>query len=154
MVIEIHNQLWEESCWIRSCPKIPPTPTPTLPHSTVANMGNNASRSQTPDPEQQPPCWEDSFPSQTSRSTYYNIPYQLQSEEYSFHAQTLSTYHALFGPSQQSHSYKRAVLCGLLHKGTKHELDGCINDVKIMKYILVVRFKFPESSIITLTGTS
>jgi len=46
---------------------------------------------------------------------------------------------------------KRAVLCGISYKNTKHELKGCINDVNCMKYLLMTKFSFPEDSIIVLT---
>nr|XP_043615114.1 metacaspase-1-like [Erigeron canadensis] len=46
---------------------------------------------------------------------------------------------------------KRAVICGISYKRTKHELKGCINDAKCMKYLLTNKFKFPESSILMLT---
>lgn len=47
---------------------------------------------------------------------------------------------------------KKAVICGISYKRTKHELKGCINDAKCMKYLLINKFKFPESSILMLTG--
>ncbi|XP_072973540.1 metacaspase-1-like [Typha angustifolia] len=46
---------------------------------------------------------------------------------------------------------KRAVICGITYRNTKKELNGCINDAKYMQYLLVHRFKFPESSILMLT---
>ncbi|KAK2988938.1 hypothetical protein RJ640_026206, partial [Escallonia rubra] len=46
---------------------------------------------------------------------------------------------------------KRAVICGISYRNTRHELKGCINDAKCMKHLLVKRFKFPESSILMLT---
>lgn len=46
---------------------------------------------------------------------------------------------------------KKAVICGISYKGTKNELKGCINDAKCMKYLLIHKFKFPESSILMLT---
>lgn len=49
---------------------------------------------------------------------------------------------------------KRAVICGISYKGSEYELKGCLNDAKCMKYMLVNRFNFPESSILMLTGGS
>lgn len=43
------------------------------------------------------------------------------------------------------------MICGVSYKNTRHELKGCINDARCMKYMLVNRFKFPESSILMLT---
>ncbi|KAJ4824258.1 hypothetical protein Tsubulata_031286 [Turnera subulata] len=59
--------------------------------------------------------------------------------------------HAPPGPPPQAHGNKRAVICGISYMNTKHQLNGCINDAKCMKYLLVNRFKFPESSIVMLT---
>ncbi|KAF3325095.1 metacaspase-1-like isoform X1 [Carex littledalei] len=46
---------------------------------------------------------------------------------------------------------KKAVICGISYKGSEYELKGCLNDAKCMKYMLVNRFHFPESSILMLT---
>ncbi|XP_059459931.1 metacaspase-1-like [Corylus avellana] len=59
--------------------------------------------------------------------------------------------HAPPGPSPSVHGRKRAVICGISYKNSSHELKGCINDAKCMKYLLVSRFHFPESSILMLT---
>ncbi|XP_057971733.1 metacaspase-1-like isoform X1 [Malania oleifera] len=59
--------------------------------------------------------------------------------------------HAPPGPPPPAHGRKRAVICGVSYRNTRHELKGCINDAKCMKYLLVNRFKFPESSILMLT---
>ncbi|CAI0547963.1 unnamed protein product, partial [Linum tenue] len=59
--------------------------------------------------------------------------------------------HAPPGPPPAAHGSKRAVICGISYRKTKHELKGCINDAKCMKYLLINRFKFPESSIVFLT---
>ncbi|CAL1405606.1 unnamed protein product [Linum trigynum] len=59
--------------------------------------------------------------------------------------------HAPPGPPPAAHGTKRAVICGISYRKTKHELKGCINDAKCMKYLLINRFKFPESSIVFLT---
>ncbi|KAJ0525704.1 putative transcription factor Znf-LSD family [Helianthus annuus] len=57
-----------------------------------------------------------------------------------------------FGQTPSVSGRKRAVICGVSYKGTKFELNGSINDAKCMKYLLVNTFKFPESSILMLTG--
>ncbi|GLT39889.1 hypothetical protein SLA2020_140560 [Shorea laevis] len=59
--------------------------------------------------------------------------------------------HAPPGLPPSPHGRKRAVICGVSYKYSRYELRGCINDAKCMKYLLVSRFKFPESSIIMLT---
>ncbi|KAI8540231.1 hypothetical protein RHMOL_Rhmol09G0246500 [Rhododendron molle] len=59
--------------------------------------------------------------------------------------------HAPMGQPPSVHGRKRAVICGISYKYSRHELKGCVNDAKCMKYLLINRFKFPESSIITLT---
>lgn len=47
---------------------------------------------------------------------------------------------------------KRAVLCGVSYKGHPKSLKGSVNDVMCMKYFLVERMGFPNSSVIVLTG--
>ncbi|XP_011076545.1 metacaspase-1 [Sesamum indicum] len=59
--------------------------------------------------------------------------------------------HAPSGPPQSAHGRKKAVIVGISYKFSRHELKGCINDAKCMKYMLLNRFKFPESSILMLT---
>jgi hypothetical protein len=61
--------------------------------------------------------------------------------------------HAPPGPSPSFHGRKRAVICGITYKNSRHELKGCITDAKCMKYLLANRFNFPESSTLMLTGT-
>ncbi|CAH1416261.1 unnamed protein product [Lactuca virosa] len=46
---------------------------------------------------------------------------------------------------------KKAVIVGVSYKNTSHELKGCLNDAKYMKYLLIKTFQFPESSIRMLT---
>ncbi|XP_021287156.1 metacaspase-1-like isoform X2 [Herrania umbratica] len=83
-------------------------------------------------------------PSAPSSHYYQQPPPQLQGP---------SPYnHAPSGPPPQAHGSKRAVICGVSYKNTGYELKGCINDANCMKYLLVNRFSFPESSIVTLTG--
>lgn len=50
------------------------------------------------------------------------------------------------------HGRKKAVVCGVSYQNSRYELKGCVNDAKCMKYLLVNRFKFPEASILMLTG--
>ncbi|KAF7149431.1 hypothetical protein RHSIM_Rhsim03G0155700 [Rhododendron simsii] len=59
--------------------------------------------------------------------------------------------HAPPGQPPSVHGRKRAVICGISYRYSRHELKGCINDAKCMKYLLTNRFKFPESSILMLT---
>ncbi|XP_058207454.1 metacaspase-1-like [Rhododendron vialii] len=59
--------------------------------------------------------------------------------------------HATPGQPPSVHGRKRAVICGISYWYSRHELKGCINDAKCMKYLLTNRFKFPESSILMLT---
>ncbi|KAK8650471.1 hypothetical protein V6N13_140110 [Hibiscus sabdariffa] len=59
--------------------------------------------------------------------------------------------HAPPGAPPHAHGRKRAVICGISYKYSRHELKGCINDAKCMRYLLVNRFKFPEDSILMLT---
>ncbi|XP_068316127.1 metacaspase-1-like [Pyrus communis] len=54
-------------------------------------------------------------------------------------------------PPPSVHGRKRAVICAVSYKRSRHELKGCINDAKCMKYLLVNKFSFPESSILMLT---
>ncbi|XP_062092257.1 metacaspase-1-like [Humulus lupulus] len=55
------------------------------------------------------------------------------------------------GGLPSAHGRKRALICGVSYKNTRHELKGCINDAKCMKYLLINKFSFPESSIVMLT---
>lgn len=48
---------------------------------------------------------------------------------------------------------KRAVIIGISYERSRNELKGCVNDAKCMKYLLINKFNFPESSIVMLTGT-
>ncbi|CAL5407617.1 unnamed protein product [Camellia sinensis] len=59
--------------------------------------------------------------------------------------------HAPPGQSPSVHGRKRAVICGISYRNSRHELRGCINDAKCMKHLLINRFKFPEPSILMLT---
>ncbi|EPS69427.1 hypothetical protein M569_05332 [Genlisea aurea] len=54
-------------------------------------------------------------------------------------------------PPPPAHGRKRAVIVGITYRYSRHQLKGCINDARCMKYLLVNRFKFPESSILMLT---
>eukprot|EP00268_Persea_americana_P046191 TRINITY_DN4750_c0_g1_i8.p1 TRINITY_DN4750_c0_g1~~TRINITY_DN4750_c0_g1_i8.p1 ORF type:complete len:360 (+),score=41.10 TRINITY_DN4750_c0_g1_i8:167-1246(+) len=55
------------------------------------------------------------------------------------------------GPPPSPYGRKRAVICGISYRNTRSELKGCINDARCMRYLLIHRFKFPESCIIMLT---
>ncbi|KAL5862714.1 hypothetical protein ACOSQ3_000228 [Xanthoceras sorbifolium] len=59
--------------------------------------------------------------------------------------------HAPPGPPPNAHGRKRALICGISYRNSVNELKGCINDAKCMKFMLMNRFKFPESSIVMLT---
>lgn len=50
------------------------------------------------------------------------------------------------------HGRKRALLIGLNYYGKSYGLRGAINDVKCMRYLLVQKFGFPATSVLTLTG--
>ncbi|KAL6323411.1 hypothetical protein AAG906_038980 [Vitis piasezkii] len=64
----------------------------------------------------------------------------------------LSPYnHAPPGPPPSAHGRKKALICGISYRYSRHELKGCINDAKCMKYLLMNKFQFPESSILMLT---
>lgn len=60
--------------------------------------------------------------------------------------------HAPPGPPPNVHGRKKAVICGISYKYSRHELKGCINDAKCMRYLLINKFKFPDDSIVMLTG--
>lgn len=60
--------------------------------------------------------------------------------------------HAPPGPAPSPHGRKKAVIVGISYRFSRHELKGCINDAKCMKYMLINKFSFPEASIIMLTG--
>ncbi|XP_065859091.1 metacaspase-1-like [Euphorbia lathyris] len=65
---------------------------------------------------------------------------------------SLSPYnHAPPGPPPSAHGRKKAVICGISYKFSRHELKGCINDAKCMRYLLINKFHFPEQSILMLT---
>ncbi|EOX96555.1 hypothetical protein QUC31_005610 [Theobroma cacao] len=59
--------------------------------------------------------------------------------------------HAPPGPPAHAYGRKRAVICGISYRYSRHELKGCINDAKCMRYLLINKFKFPEDSILMLT---
>lgn len=66
---------------------------------------------------------------------------------YNYHSTTSQT------PSPSSRGgRKRAVIVGISYKNTRNELKGCINDAKCMRHLLTNRFKFPQDSILMLTG--
>ncbi|PON58864.1 Zinc finger, LSD1-type domain containing protein [Parasponia andersonii] len=59
--------------------------------------------------------------------------------------------HAPPGPAPNAHGRKKAVICGISYKHSRHELKGCINDAKCMRYLLINKFQFPPDSILMLT---
>ncbi|KAG7028729.1 Metacaspase-1, partial [Cucurbita argyrosperma subsp. argyrosperma] len=59
--------------------------------------------------------------------------------------------HAPPGPPAHPHGRKRAVICGISYRYSRHELKGCLNDAKCMRYLLINKFRFPEDSILMLT---
>lgn len=59
--------------------------------------------------------------------------------------------HAPPGPPPSTHGRKKAVICGISYKHSRHELKGCINDAKCMRYMLINKFHFPSDSILMLT---
>ncbi|EOA37832.1 hypothetical protein CARUB_v10011418mg [Capsella rubella] len=56
-------------------------------------------------------------------------------------------------PGQLAHPHgrKRAVICGISYRFSRHELKGCINDAKCMRHLLINKFKFSPDSILMLT---
>lgn len=62
--------------------------------------------------------------------------------------------HAPPGQLPHAHGKKRAVICGISYRYSRHELKGCINDAKCMRYLLINKFNFPSDSILMLTGIS
>ncbi|XP_030517897.2 metacaspase-1 [Rhodamnia argentea] len=59
--------------------------------------------------------------------------------------------HAPPGAPPSPHGRKRAVICGISYKYSRHELKGCINDARCMRYLLMNKFHFPQESILMLT---
>lgn len=58
-------------------------------------------------------------------------------------------------PSPPSaHGKKRALLVGISYKRSRNRLEGAVNDVNCMKFLLRRRFGFPEPSILVLTGNN
>ncbi|TXG53950.1 hypothetical protein EZV62_019206 [Acer yangbiense] len=54
-------------------------------------------------------------------------------------------------PLQSKTPKKRALLCGVSYKNSKHELKGTINDVNNMKDLLINNFGFSEDNLLILT---
>ncbi|XP_073016893.1 metacaspase-1-like [Primulina eburnea] len=87
------------------------------------------------DPRTNPPAPPSYRPTHSSVNGSYNGPYAPRP-----------------GPSSTAdHLQKKAVIVGISYRYSRHELKGTINDAKCMKYLLINRFKFPESSILMLT---
>jgi metacaspase-1 len=83
-------------------------------------------------------------------NNYHSSPHHHPPDSYAGYSGSVPWARA--PPSAQGR--KKAVICGISYKGTKYELKGCLNDAKCMKYLLVNRFGFIESSILLLTGGS
>ncbi|KAK1649739.1 hypothetical protein QYE76_067544 [Lolium multiflorum] len=49
------------------------------------------------------------------------------------------------------HGHKRALLVGINYTGTEDELQGPINDVNCMKFLLTLKYGFPSDCILVLT---
>ncbi|XP_009118546.2 metacaspase-1, partial [Brassica rapa] len=58
---------------------------------------------------------------------------------------------APLGQLPHPHGRKRAVICGISYRFSRHELKGCINDAKCMRHLLINKFKFAPDSILMLT---
>ncbi|CAN1272169.1 AMC1 [Linum perenne] len=54
-------------------------------------------------------------------------------------------------PPPSSHGRRKAVICGISYRYSRHELKGCINDAKCMRHLLINKFHFPPDSILMLT---
>lgn len=86
-----------------------------------------------------------------------SVPHQPPS---TVHAPPPSSYspspysHAPPGPPPSPHGRKKAVIIGISYRYSRHELKGCINDAKCMRYLLINKFNFPESSVLMLTGNT
>ena len=53
-------------------------------------------------------------------------------------------------PGQRRPTHK-ALLVGIVYRGQRSELKGCINDIRCVKHMLIQRFKWPESAIVMLS---
>lgn len=91
-----------------------------------------------------------------ARSTPSHAP-PPSSSSYNYHPNGVappSPYnHAPSGAPPNPAGRKRALIVGVSYRYTVNELKGCLNDAKCMKYMLINRFKFPEASIVMLSGT-
>ncbi|KAK4480644.1 hypothetical protein RD792_013722 [Penstemon davidsonii] len=94
------------------------------------------------DPRIGPPAPTPPYPPTTSSNNNY---YHPQPQTTSQQQPTPSPY------NHAPHARKKAVIVGISYRNTRRELKGCINDAKCMKYMLINRFKFSESSILMLT---
>ncbi|KAL3622017.1 Metacaspase-1 [Castilleja foliolosa] len=102
------------------------------------------------DPRTGPPAPPSLYPPTTTPSPFNG--YNNHNNSHYPPPQAPSPYnHAPPGPPPPVHGRKKAVIVGIAYKNSKQELQGCINDAKCMKFMLINRFKFPESSIIMLT---
>lgn len=90
-------------------------------------------------------------PQHATPSNYYPPPPHVPATYDRDHGHVPASYDRVHGHVPGINGRKKAVICGISYKGTKNELKGCINDAKCMKYLLIHKFKFPESSILMLT---
>lgn len=96
-------------------------------------------------------------PQHATSSNYYPPPQHpphVPATYDRFSGHVPASYDRVHGHVPGVNGRKKAVICGISYKGTKNELKGCINDAKCMKYLLIHKFKFPESSILMLTGNT
>lgn len=52
--------------------------------------------------------------------------------------------------SQQNKGKKKALLVGCLYRGTRNQLQGCVNDNKYIQYMLIQRYEYHPSNIMML----
>ncbi|KAL6530362.1 Metacaspase-1 [Orobanche hederae] len=117
----------------------PPAPPSTYPPTTSPSTNGYNSY--------YPPAPPAPFPYNHAPPAPYNhappAPYK--------HAPPAPYNHAPQIPPPPAPGRKKAVIVGISYRNSKQELKGCINDAKCMKFMLINRFKFPESSILMLT---
>ncbi|KAL8159347.1 hypothetical protein V2J09_000884 [Rumex salicifolius] len=82
-------------------------------------------------------------PSSTPHGAYGHAPYPP--------APPSPYNHVPSGPPPAARGKKKAVICGISYRHSRHELKGCINDAKCMKYLLINKFNFPADNILMLT---
>ncbi|KAF8028555.1 hypothetical protein BT93_E1244 [Corymbia citriodora subsp. variegata] len=55
------------------------------------------------------------------------------------------------GALPSPHGRKRAVICEISYRNSKHEPKECLNDAKCMRDLLMSKFHFPQESVLMLT---